>query len=72
MHENEIGTMIVDSAVNLHQELGPGLLETVYEVTLATRLRKRGLSVERQVPSRSQEASADLSTPGRTEDTDTC
>ena len=50
MHENEIGTIIVDSAVNLHQELGPGLLETVYEVTLAARLRKRGLSVERQVP----------------------
>ena len=50
MHENKIGTIIVDSAVNLHQELGPGLLETVYEVTLAARLRKRGLSVERQVP----------------------
>ena len=50
MHENEIGTLIVDSAVHLHQDLGPGLLETVYEVTLAAKLRKRGLSVERQVP----------------------
>jgi GxxExxY protein len=50
MHENEIGTMIVDSAFHLHQDLGPGLLEIVYEVTLATKLRKRGLSVERQVP----------------------
>ena len=49
MHENEIGTVIVDSAVQLHQDLGPGLLETVYEVTLATTLQKRGLSVERQV-----------------------
>ena len=49
MHENEIGTLIVDSAVHLHQDLGPGLLETVYEVTLAAKLRKRGLSVERQV-----------------------
>ena len=50
MHENEIGTVIVDSAVHLHQDLGPGLLETVYEVTLAAKLRKRGLSVQRQVP----------------------
>jgi len=38
MHENEIGTMIVDCAVDLHQDLGPGLLETVYEVTLARKL----------------------------------
>jgi len=50
MHENEIGTLIVDSAVHLHQALGPGLLETVYEVTLTAKLRQRGLSVERQVP----------------------
>jgi len=49
MHENEIGTLIVDSAVRLHRDLGPGLLETVYEVSLATKIRKRGLSVERQV-----------------------
>jgi len=45
MHENEIGTLIVDSAVHLHQDLGPGLLETVYEVSLAAKLQKRGLSV---------------------------
>ena len=50
MHENEIGTAIVDCAVHLHQDLGPGLLETVYEVTLPRKLQKRGLSVERQVP----------------------
>ncbi|MEY4180386.1 MAG: hypothetical protein RLY70_3960 [Planctomycetota bacterium] len=50
MHENEIGTLIVDCAVHLHQDLGPGLLETVYEMTLAAKLRRRGLSVERQVP----------------------
>lgn len=50
MHENEIGTIIVDCAIHLHQDLGPGLLETVYEVTLAAKLQKRGLSVERQVP----------------------
>jgi len=50
MYENEIGTVIVDCAVHLHQDLGPGLLETVYEVTLARKLEKRGLSVQRQVP----------------------
>ena len=49
MNENEIGTIIVDCAVHLHQALGPGLLETVYEVVLDDRLQKRGLRVERQV-----------------------
>lgn len=50
MQENEIGTAIVDCAVHLHQDLGPGLLETVYEVTPARKLEKRGLSVAGQVP----------------------
>jgi GxxExxY protein len=49
MQENEIGTAVVDCAVRLHQILGPGLLEIVYEVTLARELQKRGLRVERQV-----------------------
>jgi hypothetical protein len=35
MTENEIGKIIVDCAVRLHKELGPGLFETVYEVVLA-------------------------------------
>jgi GxxExxY protein len=50
MNENEIGTIVVDSAVNLHKELGPGLLETVYEVLLTHVLRQKGLGVARQVP----------------------
>ncbi len=50
MTENEIGTIIVDAAVVLHRELGPGLLESVYEVVLAYELGQRGLSVKRQVP----------------------
>ena len=50
MNENEIGTAVVDCAVRLHQALGPGLLESVYEVTLARSLEKRGLKVNRQVP----------------------
>lgn len=49
MHENDIGSVVVDCAVALHQDLGPGLLETVYEVTLARALERRGLSVQRQV-----------------------
>jgi GxxExxY protein len=50
MTENEIGKIIVDSAVAVHRELGPGLLESVYEVILAYELGERGLGVERQVP----------------------
>jgi GxxExxY protein len=49
MTENEIGKIVVDCAVKLHMELGPGLLESVYEVLLAHRLESRGLKVERQV-----------------------
>jgi GxxExxY protein len=50
MTENEIGAMIVDAAVAVHRELGPGLLESVYEVVLAYELAQRGLSVKRQLP----------------------
>ena len=49
MNENAIGTLVVDCAVELHRDLGPGLLETVYEVTLARALERRGLRVQRQV-----------------------
>ncbi len=50
MNENEIGRIVVDCVVRMHIELGPGLLETVYEVVLAHELREQGLRVERQVP----------------------
>ncbi len=50
MNENEIGRVVVDSAYQVHRKLGPGLLESVYEVALAHELRKRGLAVERQLP----------------------
>ncbi len=49
MTENEIGKIVVDSAVKVHKALGPGLLETVYEIVLAHRLSRRGLRVDRQV-----------------------
>ncbi|MCX7854530.1 MAG: GxxExxY protein [Anaerolineae bacterium] len=50
MNENEIGRIVVDTAVQLHRELGPGLLESVYEVLMAHRLQQAGLRVARQVP----------------------
>ena len=50
MTENQIGTEVVDAAIAVHRELGPGLLEAVYEVVLARELQERGLSVARQVP----------------------
>ncbi|MCC6578906.1 MAG: GxxExxY protein [Phycisphaeraceae bacterium] len=50
MDENTIGTQVVDCAIQLHRDMGPGLLETVYEVTLARLLERRGLRVVRQVP----------------------
>lgn len=48
MTENEIGKIVVECAFQVHQKLGPGLLESVYEVALEHELRKRGLTVERQ------------------------
>ncbi|MEO7319741.1 MAG: GxxExxY protein [Chthoniobacteraceae bacterium] len=50
MKENEIATAVVEAAYKLHTGLGPGIFETVYEVTLAHELRKRDYRVERQVP----------------------
>jgi len=44
-----IGKLIVDSAFEVHSELGPGLLESVYEICLEEELKNRGLFVERQV-----------------------
>jgi GxxExxY protein len=48
-HENEIAKIIVDAAVKIHMHLGPGLLESVYEVILAYELRNRGLKCDRQM-----------------------
>lgn len=45
-----MSSIVIDEAIGIHRELGPGLFETVYETVLAGRLEKRGLHVERQVP----------------------
>ena len=50
MKEDEVATIIVQAALDLHRDLGPGLLESVYEVLLADMLQEQGLGVERQKP----------------------
>ncbi|UCH65613.1 MAG: GxxExxY protein [Ignavibacterium sp.] len=47
--EERIGKIIVNSAYKVHKELGPGLLEKVYEIALAYELEKAGLLVKRQL-----------------------
>ncbi len=44
-----IGKLIVDSAYTIHKNLGPGLLEKVYEICFCHELEKRGLSYKRQL-----------------------
>ena len=46
---NRLGTKIIDAAMQVHRELGPGLLESVYEVCLIEELKNKGLKVESQV-----------------------
>lgn len=50
LSENEIGTILIEAAIGVHRQLGPGLLEIVYEAILAYELSQRGLLVQRQVP----------------------
>jgi GxxExxY protein len=45
MTENQIATIIVDAALKIHRTLGPGLLESVYEATLAFELTRCGLNI---------------------------
>ena len=47
MNENEIGAIVIESAIALHRELGQGLLESVYEITLAHELARRNLCTQR-------------------------
>ena len=45
---DDITEAIIDAAIQIHRDLGPGLLESVYEAVLARALEKRGFHVERQ------------------------
>jgi iron complex transport system substrate-binding protein len=48
MNTEELSAIVIDTAFHIHKELGPGLLESVYESILARSLKRRGLRVERQ------------------------
>ena len=50
MNENQIADRVMDAAFQIHREIGPGLLESVYEVILERMLADMGLAVERQKP----------------------
>lgn len=45
-----VARIAIDCGFNVHLELGPGLLESVYEIVMFESLRQRGLKVARQVP----------------------
>ena len=46
---NELSSSIIGAAIEVHKELGPGLLESAYEECLCLELRDRGLTFERQL-----------------------
>jgi GxxExxY protein len=48
--ENKITESIIGAAIEVHRELGPGLLESVYEQCLCYELSLRGLKFQQQVP----------------------
>jgi len=50
MNLNDVSGIVVDAAITVHRELGPGLLESAYQACLAFELRDRGLRVETEVP----------------------
>lgn len=49
MIENEISSIIIGASISVHKELGPGLLESVYEACLVYELKQSGLSVQQQL-----------------------
>ena len=63
MHENEIGTIVVDAAIQVHRALGPGLLESVYELCLAYELKEKGYIVNQQVTTKINYGKIEIETP---------
>ena len=49
MTENEIGGVLIETAIQVHRKIGPGLMESVYEAIMAQQLCRKGLEVKRQV-----------------------
>ena len=50
MEIDDLSGVVVDECIRIHRELGPGLLESVYETVLAGALQRRGIVIDRQVP----------------------
>jgi GxxExxY protein len=50
MNENEISNKIIGISINIHQSLGPGLLESAYKECLYYRIQKEGIFVEKEKP----------------------
>lgn len=50
MTENEISYRVISCAIDIHKSLGPGLLESAYQECLFYKLRKEGLTVEKEKP----------------------
>jgi GxxExxY protein len=50
MEINKVTEVLIGAAIEVHRELGPGLLESSYEACLCRELTLRGMSFERQVP----------------------
>ena len=47
---NDVSGLVVDECIRIHRELGPGLLESVYEAVLAAAMVRHGLKIDRQLP----------------------
>ena len=50
MDENQLSYLVIGAAINVHKNVGPGLLESAYEHALAYECRNNGLEVRQQVP----------------------
>ena len=50
MNENELSTRIIGCAIEVHRQLGPGLLESAYQECLYYELRMQGLEVQKEIP----------------------
>jgi GxxExxY protein len=50
MNINDLSGQIVNAAMNVHRELGPGLLESVYQACLVMELEAQGLNAQSEVP----------------------
>ena len=50
MELNQLSSQIIKAAINVHKELGPGLLESVYQLCMVIELRIMGIKVQSEVP----------------------